>query len=287
MKLLSPQLQAFLKIAKLGTVHAAADALNLTQTAVTQRIKTLEIRLKTALFMRSRRGMFLTKEGESLLRYCHSFLELEGEALSSVTQTGTEKNVSICLTGPTTIMRSRIIPQCIKVVKKFPQLLIQFDINDNENRIHSLRNGNSQLAIIEKHWLSGEMQYKKLKPENYVLVAPSQWKNRRLKDIIKNEKIIDFDTQDKMTFNYLKQYDLFDLASTDRHLTNRTDTLALLIENEVGYGVLPLEFAKSYLNNKQLIVLNNGKTYSHPLVLAWFPRHQQPKYFTSLIDTCT
>lgn len=281
MKLLSPQLQAFLFTAKLGTVHAAASALHLTQTGVTQRIKTLEHRLKTTLFIRSRRGMALTKEGEALLRYCHSFLELEGETLAAVTKTGSEKNITICITGSTTIMRTRIIPQSIK---KFPHLSLQFDINDSNQRIHSLRSGESQFAIIEPDWLTEDMQHKKLKPENYILVAAKKWQKRRLKDIIQHEKIIDFDWQDQMTFNYLKQHGLFELARKERHFTNRTDTLAYLIEQEAGYGVLPKEFAADYLKNNKLTLLNSGKSYAYPLALAWFPRHHQPDYFAHLIN---
>lgn len=286
MKLLSPPIQAFFMTAQLGTVHAAARALHITQTAVTQRIKALEKRLSTSLFIRSRKGMQLTNEGEALLRYCYSFQELEGEALNYVTKTGTETNVSICLTGPSTIMRSRIIPRCTKVMKQFPNLLMQFDINDNEDRTSSLRCGDSQLAIIEQTCLFEEMEYKKLNPEHYILVVPVQWKKRKLKEVVKNERIIDFDMQDKMTFNYLKKYQLFSIANKDRHFTNRTDTLALLISEEMGYGVLPLEFAKPYIANNQLAVLNKGQTYSYSLVLAWFPRHQQPKYFSALINAC-
>jgi LysR family transcriptional regulator, chromosome initiation inhibitor len=286
MKLLSPPIQAFFMTARLGTVHAAAHALNITQTAVTQRIKALEKRLSISLFVRSRKGMRLTSEGEALLRYCYSFQELEGEALNYVTKTGTETNVSICITGPSTIIRSRIIPNCSKIMKQYPNLLMQFNINDNEDRALSLRCGESQLAIIEQACLSEEMEYKKLSPEHYILVVPTQWKRRKLKEIVKNERIIDFDMQDKMTFNYLKKYHLFDIANKDRHFTNRTDTLALLISEEIGYGVLPFEFAKSYIANNQLASLNKDQTYSYSLVLAWFPRHQQPKYFSALINAC-
>lgn len=286
MSLLSPQLLAFLAIVKHKTVHAAADSIHLTQTAVTQRIRALEMRLSTSLFVRSRRGMLLTKEGEALLRYCNEVQQLEGEALSGITGTGTEKSISICLTGPSTIMHSRIIPQCMEVMKEFPYLLMQFDMNDSENRVKSLRTGESELAILESGLLSEEMEHKDLQPEYYVLVASSKWKKRRLQDIIKNERIIDFDPQDQMTFNYLKHFDLFDFANKDRNFANRTASLALMITKELGYGVLPLEFAQPYLSKKQLIVLNAGKTYPHLLVLAWFPRHQQPKYFTALIDAC-
>lgn len=286
MKLLSPQLQAFLAVVKHKTVHTAAEYLHLTQTAVTQRIKALEKRLSTSLFVRTRRGMQLTKEGEALLRYCREVQDLEGEILSSVINTGLEKNVSINMTGPYTIMHSRIIPECIKVMRRYPHLLMQFDVNDSEQRIKSLRRGESQLAIIEKHLLSDEMEYKNLNPEHYILVAAPAWKKRRLRDIIQDEHIVDFNPDDQMTFNYLKHYDLFDSAQKDRYFVNRTDCLAKMIMDEIGYGVLPLEFAKPYVAKKQLTILNGGKSYPYPYVLAWFPRHQQPKYFSALIDAC-
>jgi DNA-binding transcriptional LysR family regulator len=286
MRLLDPQLEAFIAVVKNKTVHGAADDLHLTQTGITQRIRTLEKRLSTSLFVRSRRGMILTKEGEALLRYCQQVEQLEGEALSSIAGAGTEKIVSISITGPTTIMHSRITPPCTQVAKKFPRLLLKFDINDNDNCVKSLRRGDNQLAIIEPGHLSDEMEHKILKPELYVLVASPKWKKRSLQDIVKNERIIDFDERDQMTFSYLKQYDLFASANKDRHFANRTSTLSIMIADELGYGVLPLEFAKPYINSRQLIVLNAGKTYPHALALAWFPRHQQPKYFSALIKAC-
>ena len=286
MRLLDPQLEAFLAVVKYKTVHGAAAEIHITQTGITQRIRTLERRLSTSLFVRSRRGMLLTREGEALLRYCQQVEQLEGEAISCITGTGSEKNVAISMTGPTTIMHSRVIPKCIHVVKEFPRLLLQFDINDSEKRVNSLRRGDCQLAIIEHGALSDEMEHKILRPELYVLVAPRTWKHRRLQDVIRNERLIDFDEQDQMTFDYLKHFDLFDLANKDRHFANRSSTLAIMVTGELGYGILPLEFARPYIKAKQLIVLNAGKTYPHQLALAWFPRHQQPKYFSAIINAC-
>lgn len=286
MKLLSPQLQAFMAVAKHKTVHRAAQALHLTQTAVTQRIKSLERQLETTLFIRTRRGMSLTQEGFALFRYCSEAQELEGEMISSITGINPETNHSLRITGPYTIMHSRIIPQCIPVMREFPRLLLQFDINDNENRDTALRRGECELAVIEKSRLSDEMEYKNLKPEQYILVVSSRWQNRRLRDVIQTERIIDFDPEDQMTFNYLKHFSLFDIANKDRYIANRTDCLAMMIASGIGYGVLPAEFAKPYLASKQLTVLNQGKTYSYQLVLAWYSRHQPPPYFSALLAAC-
>ena len=70
MSLLHPQLLAFMAIVERKTVLASAKDLGLTQTGVTQRIKALEAHLNATLFTRSRKGMMLTEEGQSLLLYC-------------------------------------------------------------------------------------------------------------------------------------------------------------------------------------------------------------------------
>ncbi len=63
------QLEAFLWICRLGTFHAAAERLNLTQPTVSLRIRELESALGARLFERRGNGMRLSAEGTILLRY--------------------------------------------------------------------------------------------------------------------------------------------------------------------------------------------------------------------------
>lgn len=284
MSLLGPQLDAFMAITQFKTVHGAAASLHITQTGVTQRIRTLENKLGTTLFVRTRRGMMLTPEGEALLRYCHATRELEGEALATIQGAGTKTAIRFCITGPTSIMRSRIITQCFPIMKTFPNLLLHFDINDLDSRTRSLRTGASQLAVIQHEHVAPEMEFKLLKPENYVLVCTSAWKHRTLADIIQNERIIDYDPADQMTLDYLKHFDLLEQALHERHFVNRTDLLAMMLIGGFGYGVLALEFSKTYIERNELIVLNNEKIYENSMALAWYDRPAPPPYFSALID---
>lgn len=284
MSLLSPQLEAFIAIAKCKTVHGAASAVHVTQTAVTQRIRALESKLGTTLFIRTRRGMMLTPEGEALLRYCHAVHELEGEALAKIKGAAIDTEIRVCITGSTSIMHSRIIPQCLPVIKQFPNLLLQFDINDLDNHVKSLRSGDSQISVIREEELAPEMEHKILQPERYVLVCTSQWKKRSLHDIIRSEHIIDYDPLDQMTFNYLHHFNLFENAKHERHFVNRTDSLASMLVAGVGYGVLAKEFSEPYIDNHQLIILNEGKVFKSAVVLAWYSRPEPPIYFSALIN---
>ncbi|MCH9743774.1 MAG: LysR family transcriptional regulator [Gammaproteobacteria bacterium] len=284
MSLLSPQLSAFMAVVKCKTVHAAAKEIHLTQTAVTQRIRTLENALKTTLFIRTRRGMQLTQEGAALLRYCQAACELEGEALAIIQGAGVQTEVEITVSAPTSIMRSRVIPSCLPIVKQFANLLMHFNVSDVEQRHQSLRAGQSDLVIIQQQHLASEMQHKRLAPEQYVLVGAYNWKGRKLRDIVQSERIIDFNPADQVTYDYLKQYELFDIAQRSRYFVNRTDDIALLVSEGVGYTALAKEFATPYVEKKQLTILNKGKTYNICPLLAWFDRPEPPEYFSAIVN---
>jgi LysR family transcriptional regulator (chromosome initiation inhibitor) len=284
MSLLSPQLEAFIAIAQCKTVHGAANILHITQTAVTQRIRGLEAKLKTTLFIRSRRGMLLTQEGEALIRYCQAARALEGEALATIQGAAIETEINLAITGPTSIMRARIIPKCILILKKFPQLSMRFDIDDIEERQQKLKTGHTDFAIIQKQDVAKEMAFKNLKSEQYILVCCKAWKNRKLRDIITSERIIDFNPHDSMTFNYLKKYELFEGTQHQRHFVNRTESLATMVTAGLGYTTLAKEFAKPYIEDGSLIALNSGKTFDHSYVLAWYARPEPPRYFAAIVS---
>jgi DNA-binding transcriptional LysR family regulator len=284
MSLLGPQLDAFIAITKHKTVHGAAAAIHLTQTAVTQRIRALEHMLGTTLFIRTRKGMLLTKEGEALLHYCQASQSLSNATLAKIKGAGIENEIELTISAPTSIMHARVIPACLPIMRRFPNLLIRFDVDDANTHPQALRAAQVDFAIIQALQVTDEMAHKKLLPEHYVLVCSTEWKNRKLTDIIKNERIIDFDPSDQVTHNYLKQYNLLDIAKHSRYFVNRTDNLAMLVAQGIGYSTLAKEFAEPYIKNKQLMILNKGHAYDMQPVLAWHARHEPPAYFSAIID---
>ena len=283
MSLLSPQLIAFMAVVEHGTVHGAAATLHLTQTAVTQRIRTLESNLNTTLFKRSRRGMALSPEGETLLHYCQASHTLASETLAKLSGNDSKLCVELSICGPSSIMRSRIIPGCIPVMKKHPQLLLRFHIDDSSTRHIALRKASCDLAILSPTQTSAEMSIKPLKPEQYVLVGTSQWQGRTLNDIINNERIIDFDPTDTMTYQYLQHYQLDHLAKPERYFVNNADELVDLIKAGLGYSVLTWEFFELFAHNN-IILLQPDEHLDHNVILAHYPRPKAPVYFQDLLN---
>jgi len=66
---LNTRLRTFLLVAQFGSFRRVADEMNVTQAAVTARIKSLEYWLGFEVFDRSRRGVTLTPQGDRFLEY--------------------------------------------------------------------------------------------------------------------------------------------------------------------------------------------------------------------------
>lgn len=285
MSLLSPTLEAFWAIARKGTVQEASRILGITQTGVTQRIRSLEKQLATTLFIRSRKGMKLTQEGESLLQYVKLSLENEGMTLSKIQKAAFEHNIEIGISGPSSILRSRVIPNLFSEKTKYPRARFRFDLSDKGDSQEKLKTGQCDLAILEHHEVTKEMDSRILRAERYKLYVPKIWKKRKLQDIVENEAIIDFDPTDRMTFQYLEKYRLKNKAQPNRHYANNTDALLSMIELGAGYSVLSEDFAKEAIKKGEIVDISPDQYFDYKIALAWYYRPEMPDYFKAIIKS--
>ena len=283
MSLLSPPLEAFWAVVRKGTVQDASYILGITQTGVTQRIRSLEKQLKTTLFIRSRKGMKLTNEGEALLQFVKGSLEIEGMALSRIHRAAKDSIIEVGISGPSSILRSRVIPNFISLKSQFPLLRFRFDLSDVENNVDKLKTGSCDFAVLEHHLITREMDSKIIKAERYCLYGPASWKRRLLSDILKAETIVDFSAADQMTFNYLDKYKLKNSIKKERHFANNTDALISMVAGGLGYSVLTEECAQPFVKQGLLAKLGPEQFFEHKLALAWYPRAEKPDYFRAMI----
>jgi LysR family transcriptional regulator, chromosome initiation inhibitor len=285
MSLLSNNLQAFLAVTQAGSVHGAAIELKLTQTGVTQRIRALENQLSTTLFLRSRLGMKTTKEGEALLQYCKAAKDLEGPTLSRIDGARMDSPIVVTIIGPTSILTTRVINQILPLQQSRVNWLLNCVINDEVDRVQSLRSGLADLAIVAPDFVPNELDSKLLKPDRYVLVATNRWKARKLSHILSAERMIDFHQNDYTTLNYLKKFKLNSRINPSRIFANSNEIIIKMFVAGIGYGSLTLEVAKPFLDSGDLIVLNDGSAHEERQAMCWYPRPQMPGYFQMIVDS--
>ena len=95
------KLNIFAVVAQLGNISRAAEALYLTQSAVSQHIQSLEKILGVKLFTRSNKGVSLTPAGNKLLKFTDQILKLIAQAEYEITDINimTEGTLKIGATG--------------------------------------------------------------------------------------------------------------------------------------------------------------------------------------------
>jgi LysR family glycine cleavage system transcriptional activator len=118
-------LEAFVRIAKLGSAKAAASELALSPPALSRRIKALEDFMGKQLFERKAQAMILNADGNALLKAIEPALEAMAEAVEELSGQGGEYRLRL---GVLPLFGSlRLIPKLPELRKLFPKLHIDVD----------------------------------------------------------------------------------------------------------------------------------------------------------------
>lgn len=141
------QLKTFLSVVRLGGVGKASKMLNVTQPAVTTRIRNLEASLSTELFDRTGSGLRLTKRGELLLKYAEQFEQL-GELVAQdvIDPLGIEGHLRL---GVSETIAQCWLPDLIaELHQRYPQLEIEINVDISTNLRAGLLDREIDLAIL-------------------------------------------------------------------------------------------------------------------------------------------
>ncbi len=141
-------LQAFVAIADAGSFSRAADALFLTQPAISKRIASLEAELGTPLFDRIGRGSRLSPAGAALLDQARRILNEVAEAKRRIA------GLSSQIQGPLTLGTSyhiglhRLQPALKAFSQQYPAVHLDLRFMDSEAACLAVENGQLELAMI-------------------------------------------------------------------------------------------------------------------------------------------
>jgi LysR family transcriptional regulator, glycine cleavage system transcriptional activator len=118
-------LEAFVRVAKLGSAKAAASELALSPPALSRRIKALEDFMGKSLFDRRSQAMVLNSDGRALLEAIEPALEAMAEAVDELSGQGGEYRLRLGVLP--LFATQRLIPRLPELRKMFPKLHIDVD----------------------------------------------------------------------------------------------------------------------------------------------------------------
>ncbi len=140
-------LSCALDVARTGSVRAAADALCVTESAVSKTLRELEEQLGVRLFERSRKGMTLTEAGRQFTNYAHSALDALQTGVALVSGERSEPTAVIKIAAMT-VVSAAFLPE---VVRRFldtnRDCLVEITSGSGALLLERLRTGHVELVL--------------------------------------------------------------------------------------------------------------------------------------------
>lgn len=139
--------RTFLEIVKTGSFVSAAANLNLTQTAVSARIRTLEDQLERPVFIRNKAGARLTPAGERFFRFATTLVQVWDRAKQSVAlPPGRE---TIAMVGAELSLWSPLLRHWLLWMRReCPDIAISTVIGGSDQLMERVQEGSLDVAIL-------------------------------------------------------------------------------------------------------------------------------------------
>ena len=139
--------RVFKEVAEVGNITAAAQALYISQSAVSQSIKQLEHDLQTRLFARNSRGVTLTAEGQMLYEYVRSAIGLLETGEEKLSQTRELQMGKLIIGASDTVTSQFLLPYLDSFHKQHPAIHIQIVSGRSHKVLGLLRSGKVDIAF--------------------------------------------------------------------------------------------------------------------------------------------
>jgi DNA-binding transcriptional LysR family regulator len=169
-------LKLFLRIARLGSISAAARDLNLTPAGASARLAAFERRLGARLLHRTTRQATLTVDGLAFLPHAEHVLDAADAARAALGREQAAPRGTLRVAAPASFARMHIVPGLADFRVRYPQLVLDLRISDS---VVDLVEGAFDVAVRYAELGDSSFVARRLAPDRRVLVASPDYLARR------------------------------------------------------------------------------------------------------------
>ncbi|MFX1673930.1 LysR family transcriptional regulator [Paraburkholderia sp. A2WS-5] len=170
------QLRTFVTVARFGSVTKAAEALHVTQPAVSGQLRSLEEELEVRLLSRTTSSVTLTQSGEALLGKAQQAIEAFGEFVHAArgfrAQIEGRLRVGFVMLDPAVL---RVGPLLAEMVARHPGLKIDLQVGRTSWLVDALRSAEIDAALLVCKARPEGTRMKVLDEMTFRLVVPASW----------------------------------------------------------------------------------------------------------------
>ena len=164
------RMDTFLTVCEYMNFTHAAEALGLTQPAVSQHVKHLEQEYDTPLFQRDKKKLHLTPAGEILRTALETMRNDENTLKKRLKESQTQKKI-LTFGVTMTIGEYAIIPSLTRFIKAHPNTDFYIRYANTQTLLTCLQEGNIDFALVEGYFKSDHYSTRIFKEEEYIAVC--------------------------------------------------------------------------------------------------------------------
>lgn len=262
MNISSDNIHAFLEVTKKKNISRAAEALGLTQAALSIRIRKLEEELEKTLFLRGRAGIELTPAGREFQEFAENFVILCSEYESKKPDQKLRGELKVACFS--TVGRSLVLPALKNFLVNNDGVELSFQIREIRELASLLQSGEADLILIDRALGRPAIEDVFLGNEEYVFVTGKKKLNQHT--------YLNHDEDDRMSFRYYEH-----LGQPKKSLKRRyLDEIYAVLDGVaagIGVSVLPLHLARE---RKDILVPSPSKKLLSPVYLSYKKRPFYP-----------
>ena len=255
----------FYYVAKYLNITRAASALKTSQPSVSRCMQCLEHDLDCTLFIRSKRGVTLTAEGELLYRYIKAGCEqiMEGEA--ALHNILTYRTGSVHIGATETVLYNYLADKLEDFRSLYPEIDLKVSDFNTPEAIKKLKAGMIDLAIVASPLQADSLiQVKKLSSFQDIVIGGPQYEELASRQFSLNElssyPFVAME-QGTATAAFLESFFIENNVSITPKLELAGTSLILsMVEHNLGLGFIPDVFAKKAIADKRVFQIKLKET---------------------------
>jgi DNA-binding transcriptional LysR family regulator len=162
--------RTFLAIVEAGSFVRAAERLNVTQTTVSARVRSLEDQLRRPVFHRNKAGVTLTAAGEQFLRFAPTLVQVWERARHQVALPAGRRAV-IAAGGELTLWNPLLLNWMVWMRRSAPDIALQTQVGLSDGLLRQVADGVLDLAVVYSPRQWPGLRVEMLTEETLVLVT--------------------------------------------------------------------------------------------------------------------
>lgn len=260
------QVRTLLAVVDEGTFDAAAAALHVTPSAISQRVKALEQRTGRVLLLRTK-PVRPTESGEVVVRFARQLarLELDARTELGMADTGEPARLSIAVNADS--LATWFLPALSEVPE---QIYFELHREDQDHTTALLREGVVMAAVTSSPDPVAGCSVRALGKMRYLPMASPAFQSRWLGDgplrqALPEAPVVLFDRRDDLQDRLARKLTRGRGAGGRRHYVPSSEAFVRAVAAGLGWGMVPVAQAEPHLRDGTLVDLAPEHAIDVPL----------------------